>query len=240
MPTTKGIERLEPSESQWYTIWWIIGYAVGILITWNLPYVKHILWPFKILTVALHEFGHASAGLCTGAKIISITLDPDEGGLTKMRGGNPYVTLPAGYIGSSFWGALMVFAGFDVLGSKIVSAVVGLCLLITLWYARNWLARIITILTIGLIAFLWWLENGKYLRFFVLFLGVMSSLYSLWDIVDDLISRKVNESDASQYSKICCGGAFGSRFWGVLWFFFSVIILALAVTCALLVFKNEQ
>ena len=234
------LDKLEPSATQRNTIWWIIGYAVGILITWHLPYVKHILWPFKILTVALHEFGHALAGLCTGAKIVSITLDPDEGGLTKMRGGNAYFTLPAGYIGSSFFGALMVFAGFSILGSKIVSAIVGVCLLITLWYARNWLARVITVLTIGLIALLWWFENGKYLRYFVLFLGVMSSLYSLWDIVDDLIARKVNESDASQYSRICCDGAFGPRFWGVIWFFFSVIILAIAVATALVVFKTAE
>ena len=80
--------KLDPNSQQLNTIYWIIGYSVFILIFWNVPYLKHILWPFKILTVALHEFGHASAGVCTGAKIISITLDPDEGGLTKMRGRN--------------------------------------------------------------------------------------------------------------------------------------------------------
>ena len=29
----------------------------------------------------------------------------------------------------------------------------------------------------------------------------MSSLYSVWDICDDLILRKVNESDASVFAK---------------------------------------
>jgi Peptidase M50B-like len=94
------------------------------------------------LTVALHEFGHASAGVLTGAKIESITLDPDEGGLTKMRGGNPYITLPAGYIGSTFWGALMVFAGFNTLASKIVSVIVGAAMLATLFWAKNWLVSL--------------------------------------------------------------------------------------------------
>lgn len=47
-------------------------------------------------------------GICTGAKIESIHLDPNEGGATRMRGGIPFLTLPAGYLGSSFIGAAMV------------------------------------------------------------------------------------------------------------------------------------
>lgn len=37
-----------------------------------------------MLTIAFHEFGHAFSGLCTGAKIKSIQLDPREGGVTLM------------------------------------------------------------------------------------------------------------------------------------------------------------
>jgi len=121
--------------------------------------------------VAFHEFGHASAGLCTGAKIDSIELNPDEGGVTRMRGGNPWITLPAGYIGSSFWGALMVFAGFNVLASKIVSVIIGIALLATLWWAKNWLTRIITIGFIGVLVGLWFIANGIGLKYFVLFMG---------------------------------------------------------------------
>ena len=36
------------------------------------------------MTVALHEFSHAAAGCCTGAKIESVQIDPDEGGATRM------------------------------------------------------------------------------------------------------------------------------------------------------------
>lgn len=126
---------LNPSETQLQTVYWALGYIVFISIVWHVPYLEKILWPFKILTVALHEFGHASAGILTGAKIISITLDPnegnrnaDKGGLTKMRGGNPYISLPAGYIGSLFWGSAMVFAGFNTTGAKIVSVLVGIAM----------------------------------------------------------------------------------------------------------------
>jgi hypothetical protein len=152
--------RFEPDSTQRVTIYIILGYAVGISILWNIPYLKELLWPFKILTVALHEFGHAFAGVLTGAKIESITLDPNEGGLTKMRGGNQYITLPAGYIGSTIWGSALVFAGFNTLATKIMAALLGCAMLLTLFWARNWLARLITVSFIGLIALLWWADDA--------------------------------------------------------------------------------
>ena len=217
----------------------LIGYySVGILILWNLPLLKHLLWPFKIFTVALHEFGHALMGIFTGAKIKSITLDPNEGGATKMSGGNPYFTLPAGYIGSNIFGALMIFAGFDNFSSKVVAGIVGVSLITILVFSRNWLAAITTLTFASLIGFLWWFQESFYLRFFILFLGVMSGLYSIWDIVDDLIARKVNESDASKYSKLCCRGCLPPQVWGIIWFLISLVFLAVSIFAALIFFKE--
>lgn len=50
----------------------------------------------QVLTVAFHESGHALAGVATCAHITSIELDPELGGLTQMRGGVQWITLPAG------------------------------------------------------------------------------------------------------------------------------------------------
>ena len=71
-------------------------YTAILLVLWHLPYLNRILWPLKLIVTALHEFGHALAGKCTGAKIESITIDADTGGLTRMRGGRACCTLPAG------------------------------------------------------------------------------------------------------------------------------------------------
>lgn len=40
----------------------------------------------QLLTVGLHEFSHAIVGCFTCAKIDSIEIDPDEGGVTRMVG----------------------------------------------------------------------------------------------------------------------------------------------------------
>jgi len=86
-----------------------------------------------MLTIAFHEFGHAMAACLTGGRVKSISLDPREGGVTHMQGGINAITLPAGYLGSSFIGALLIFCGFNIVASKVASIVLGVCFLLTLW-----------------------------------------------------------------------------------------------------------
>ncbi|KAI9333951.1 peptidase M50B-like-domain-containing protein [Zopfochytrium polystomum] len=233
------VSRLTPNAEQWQSIYFIIGFTIGIAILWHLPIIKYVLWPFKVFTVALHEFGHAAVGRCTGAKVQSITVDPDEGGLTKMLGGNMYLSLPAGYLSSAFFGAVMIFCGFNLLASKIVVCVVGLAMLLTLFWAKNWLTRGITVIFIGAMAFFWWFDQSLVLRYIVLFLGCMSSFYAVWDIVEDLVVRKVNESDASAFSRICCNGCIPPQLWGFIWFLISLIFIGAAIIAAIIYFKDN-
>ncbi|ORX82501.1 hypothetical protein BCR32DRAFT_267583 [Anaeromyces robustus] len=233
-------EDFKPTKSQTTTLVIIAIYFVVILIFWNVKYLNTILWPFKIFTVGLHELSHAIAGKLTGAKIESIKIDADEGGSTVMRGGKRWATLPAGYIGSSIFGALMIFCGFNEQASKICAIVIGISMILLLWYAKNWIARIITVIFVGLIALAWYLEGGKYLIYVVLFLGVMSCFYSLWDIVEDVVLHKINESDASKFAKLFCHGCMPAQVWGFFWFIYSLIILVLAIVLALYTFRDRD
>jgi len=54
----------------------------------------------------------------------------------------------------------------------------------------------------------------------------MSSLYSVWDIMDDLIFRKVNESDASAFSRLVGGPP---QAWGAFWLIISVGFFACGI-----------
>ncbi|KAJ3018705.1 UNVERIFIED_CONTAM: hypothetical protein HDU68_011014 [Siphonaria sp. JEL0065] len=197
--------------------------------------------PDEFRVGVVQMFGHASVACCTGGRVHSITVDPDEGGLTKFSGGNVYLALPAGYLSSSFFGALMIFCGFNLTAAKVASVFVSICMLATLIWAKNWLTRGITVVFIGIIAFLWWwpFHGGIGLRYFILFLGCMSTLYSLWDICEDLVFRKVNESDAAAFSRICCHGAIPAQVWGVLWFVVSLLFLTIGVVLALYNFKDN-
>ncbi|KAF5519467.1 hypothetical protein K4K49_008114 [Colletotrichum sp. SAR 10_70] len=228
---------LSVNSTQGVTLGVIAAYVVAIAILWNVPYLRNILWPFKMLTVAFHEFGHAITACCTGGRVVSITLDPNEGGATLMKGGVQAITLPAGYLGSSLIGGLLIFCGFNINASKIASMVLGVCFLLTLWWGkRDWLTILTVLLAVGLLVAAWFISHAQALRFVVLFLGVMSALYSAWDICDDLIMRKVNSSDASVFAQRYGGS---SRCWGLIWVFISLCFMAIAIVAGIAAFPQS-
>nr|XP_031863112.1 uncharacterized protein CI109_001590 [Kwoniella shandongensis]KAA5530184.1 hypothetical protein CI109_001590 [Kwoniella shandongensis] len=225
-PRRAAADVLTPNDTQKVTLIVAACYVVAIAIcmvsdspshdqstTTTLPYLEELLYPFKLLTVGMHEMSHAIAGVLTCASVEQITLDPHEGGSTRMRGGIPAITLPAGYLGSSFIGACLIACGFDTDASKVACLVLAFFWILTLWWARrSWIAFATIALMAALVIICWLVAHSVALRFLVLFIGVMSCFYAIWDIVDDTLARKVNTSDASEYANIigCCG----SRFWG--------------------------
>ena len=180
---------LTVNSTQKVTLGVIVAYVVAIALLWNIPYVRWSLWPFKVsckiealhnsrpkltewiykmLVIAFHEFGHAITACCTGGRVKSISLDPHEGGVTHMEGGISAITLPAGYLGSSLIGALLIFCGFDIVASKIASIVLGVCFLLTLWWARkDWLTIGTVLAAVGLLIACWFIDHAYPLRYVV-------------------------------------------------------------------------
>jgi hypothetical protein len=130
-----------------------------------------------MLTIAFHEFGHAMAALLTGGRVESISLDPREGGVTHMRGGISAITLPAGYLGSSLIGGLLIFCGFNIVASKIASIVLGVCFLLTLWWARrDWLTIGTVLAAVALLVACWFIAHAEALRFVVVGFRLLPTL----------------------------------------------------------------
>jgi len=229
---------LTPNATQRTTLIVAGCYILIIGILWHVPYLNFIIYPFKLLTVGFHEMSHAFAGVLTCAHIHSIELDPDEGGATRMSGGIAWITLPAGYLGSSLIGAALIACGFDTNASKVASLVLAVFFVFTLWWARrNLLTWLLLLGMSGLILLFWFLKGGEVLRYLVLFIGVMSCLYALWDVIDDTIARKVNTSDASAFAKIC--GCFPSQVWGAIWLFIAFVFFILGIVVGLVAFKES-
>ena len=77
----------------------ILGFALFFTALWFL-WDTPLVYPLKIFVVLLHEVSHAVVAVVTGGTIERIILDPREGGACYCPGGNTFLTLSAGYLGS--------------------------------------------------------------------------------------------------------------------------------------------
>ncbi|KAI3451773.1 hypothetical protein Pfo_008438 [Paulownia fortunei] len=209
------------------------AFTLVILALWR----TFLLTPFKLITVFLHEASHAIACKLTCGEVEGIEVHANEGGMTQTRGGVYWLILPAGYLGSSFWGMALILASTNLLTSRIAAGCLILSLLIVLFIAKNWTLRGLCIGFIIFIAVIWVLQEttkARILRYIILFIGVMNSLFSVYDIYDDLISRRVHISDAEKFAELCpcpCNGAA----WGVIWAMISFIFLCGAIYLGLVI-----
>ncbi|GAA6059203.1 hypothetical protein JCM10212_006596, partial [Sporobolomyces blumeae] len=215
---------------------------VGIAIGWNLFILRDILYPFKVLTVAFHEIGHVFATILLGFRIGFFSIDPKLGGATRTFLGEnrehplPFAALPAGYIFSIVIGGLLTFCGFDTLASKIASFIIGMCW-IGVFLRVEVPAKIMTVLAVGLMIGLWFVDHAWPLRLYILFIGVMSSFYVLWDSADDAFFAK-------QYP--CCPTLFyeqlpmlGPGLWTLIWFLVSFVFFVGFVLAGLATWKQS-
>ncbi|KAJ6875042.1 hypothetical protein NC652_034691 [Populus alba x Populus x berolinensis] len=111
--------------------------AVVILALWRTV----LLRPFKLVTVFLHEASHAIACKLTCGHVEGIQVHADEGGTTQTRGGIYWLILPAGYLGSSFWGMVLILASTNLLTARIAAGCFIASLLVMLLVAQNWTLR---------------------------------------------------------------------------------------------------
>ncbi|KAJ4961733.1 hypothetical protein NE237_021643 [Protea cynaroides] len=122
-------------------------FTVVVLALWR----TILLTPFKLITVFLHETSHALACKLTCGQVEGIQVHANEGGVTQTRGGVYWLILPAGYLGSPFWGMIFILASTNLLTARIAAGCFAVALLIVLFVAKNWTLRG---LCIGFIIFL--------------------------------------------------------------------------------------
>ncbi|KAL4322963.1 hypothetical protein AHAS_Ahas14G0263000 [Arachis hypogaea] len=111
----------------------VAAFTVVIFVLWR----TFLLTPFKLITVFLHEASHAIACILTCGKVEGIQVHANEGGVTQTRGGAYWIILPAGYLGSSFWGMALILASTNLLTARIAAGCFIAALVIVLFVAKN-------------------------------------------------------------------------------------------------------
>jgi hypothetical protein len=137
----------------------LIFYGIYVLV-FAVLFRTFLMKPMNVLSVFVHEFGHASACVLTGGKLDAIEVctlqersivrirlwvisqnsflsDQNEGGVTKYKGGCQCLVIPAGYVGSAFWGGAFVAMSGNRVGATVVAAMITGALLFSLWYVSR-------------------------------------------------------------------------------------------------------
>jgi len=200
------------------------GFLIYFGLLWSL-WDTALIYPLKLFVVLLHEVSHAMAALATGGTVERILLNAQQGGATYTRGGSPFLTLSAGYLGSLLWGVLFVLLAFNrwLKPRWIIGAVGGSVLLLTLFLVRGLFGFGFGILFGGAL-----LAGAKYLsqgvnRTFLLGLGLTSTLYAILDIKSDVLDRPHLPSDAAMLAEMT---GIPTAVWGFLWIGLGLLVSA--------------
>ena len=194
-------------------------YFAAVWLLWDTP----AIYPLKIFVVMLHEISHGIASLATGGTIDKIILDPYQGGVCHCGGGNAFLTLSAGYLGSLLWGVVLLgLAGSRRVSNHVLLTVVGgLVVLLTALYVRNGFG-----LTFGLGFGTALVIAGRKLgpaasKVILTALGLTSCLYAILDIKSDVLDRPHLQSDAAMLAEIT---PLSTTAWGTVWIGVAVIV----------------
>jgi predicted MFS family arabinose efflux permease len=113
------------------TIFLVLYFVYAALV---LLFSKSFLFkPMKLLSVFVHEMGHAIACWLTGGSVKKIEVYNNEGGVTGYTGGVRFLIIPAGYVGGAFWGGAFVALSGNRVGATVAACFVTATLLLSLW-----------------------------------------------------------------------------------------------------------
>lgn len=199
--------------------WQLILLTVLVFALWQTP----VMVPLKIFIVFLHEASHAFMTVATGGEVISLSISPDQGGSVWSRGGNRFLTLTAGYLGSLLIGVILLLLALKTSADRwILGACAVAALALAALYVRDSFA-----ITYCLIAAV---IMGTAARFLPLdlvdlmlrLIGLTSMIYVPYDILSDTILRADQRSDARMLAEEI--GGF-TVMWGGIWLVISLVII---------------
>ncbi len=193
----------------------VAGFAGFFAVLWLLWDTWAVL-PLKLFVVLLHETSHGLAAIATGGTIDRIVITVNQGGACYCGGGDAFLTLSAGYLGSLLWGAVLVLLA-SRLGRRAswITAIVGIAVaLVGLFYIRNVFGLLFGIGTgAALVAVARYASTAVNARVLWM-LGLTSCLYAVLDIKSDVLDRPEMQSDARMLAEMT---GVPTEAWGILW-----------------------
>ncbi len=199
--------------------WQLLALTALVFALWQTPAIV----PLKILIVFFHEVSHAIATVLTGGEVVSLDISSNMSGEVWSRGGNRFITLTAGYLGSLLIGVALLVAATR---TKADRAIMGGCGVLTLIVAGLYIRGLFAfgfavgtgVAMLAMARFLGHSVNDMALRV----IGLASMIYVPYDIFSDTIAHANLRSDARMLAEEF-GGT--TMIWGGIWLIVSVAVI---------------
>jgi hypothetical protein len=197
----------------WQLFFSLIGLLVLIGVFWNTVVIQ----PLRILVVFFHELSHGFAAIITGGKVAAIQIVQGEGGVCYTLGGNRFLILNAGYLGSLLWGGALLLVATKTRFDK--QACIGLGVLMAV-VALLWVRPVFSfgflftaLVAAGLV--IAGMKLDEHICDFTLkLIGLVSIVYVPQDIFSDTLARSHLPSDARMLAELTL---VPTVVWGALW-----------------------
>ncbi len=218
----------------------VVHLAILITVTmlfWNTIFV----YPIKLFVVMLHEMSHGLMAVAFGGEIIEIQIDRRIGGYCKYAiqpsFWSSFMIGSAGYLGSLFWGSLILVLAVKSTRDKYITLVIGLVLLVLSYFVFQSGELFGLLMTLGLSVFM--LISFKFFGIifhdlWLKFIGIVTCLYVVIDIKGDLIDRNDIGSDADAIAELI---GVSSISIGVVWMLIALLVLFFVLRY---IYKNQQ
>ncbi|PCK04419.1 MAG: hypothetical protein COA42_19245 [Alteromonadaceae bacterium] len=169
--------------------------------------------------------------VATGGQVIELVVNVMQGGHVLSIGGNRFLTLTAGYLGSLLWGVVIYLLAVRTKYDKAIMCCLGLVVLaITVMFVRDLFALVFSGI-VGVSMIVMGVKAPVQVNDIILrVIGMTSMLYVPLDIYSDTIERSSLRSDAFMLAEEF-GGA--TVFWGSIWLCISVVILVVTLRVSL-------
>ena len=174
-----------------------------ILIISFLFWDTYLVYPIKLFVVLIHEISHAISAILSGGKVIAFNIGFDLSGKCETENGNNILIATSGYLGSLLFGLLIFYSTYNKNIGKWLLIIISILILITsVSLMQNISLTLLAVLYSVLLfvsAFFLQIRIDSYiLKLF----GMLSCVYVLFDIKEDVLSKNSAISDASILSDL--------------------------------------
>lgn len=161
--------------------------------------------------------------MLTGGHVQELVIVKEQGGHVVSQGGNRFIILSAGYLGSLLWGVVIYVSSVKTDYDKKIMAFLGLSIMtITVCFSNSFFTWLFGFLIGGLM-----LLSANYLAtiyndFLLRLIGLTNMAYVPMDIYSDTISRAYLPSDAAMLANEFGGSGI---LWGISWIAISALVI---------------